>query len=155
MQWMTQCESKCLFVHIWWGSVRPRWLGQHSDRCAGLQSAQNVSDSAAELYAKLQQLCWCPVMMFPPCPDVPFNVPSSPLAPPKLARPVCWQQLILVQDAWQFCAFTFMHCKDVGQAKMAMTRVTASAVVTSQQHSNAVCRSQLQAGGRVVSIASR
>ena len=44
---------------------------------------------------ELQQLCWCPVMIFPPSPDLPFNVPSSPLAPPKLARPVRWKHLLL------------------------------------------------------------
>ena len=43
---------------------------------------------------ELQQLCWCPVMIFPPSPDLPFNVPSSPLAPPKLARPVRWKHLV-------------------------------------------------------------
>ena len=75
-------------MNMHWEFVRIRWLGQHSECCAGLQGAGDGSDSAAELYAKLQHLCWCPVMTSPPCPDMPFNVPSSPLAPPKLARPV-------------------------------------------------------------------
>lgn len=56
--------------------------------CADTEAEDGASDGASELCAKLQQLCWCPVLTGPPSPDMPFNPPSSPLAPPKLARPV-------------------------------------------------------------------
>ena len=56
--------------------------------CADTKAEDGASDGASELYAQLQQLCWCPVLTGPPSPDMPFNPPSSPLAPPKLARPV-------------------------------------------------------------------
>ena len=56
--------------------------------CADTEAEDGASDGASELYAQLQQLCWCPVLTGPPSPDMPFNPPSSPLAPPKLARPV-------------------------------------------------------------------
>ena len=44
----------------------------------------------------LQKLAWCPVVMSPPHPDLPWAEAGKPLAPPRMARPVrglsfeCW-----------------------------------------------------------------
>ena len=60
----------------------------HCFGCPDTEAEDGASDGASELCAKLQHLCWCPVLTGPPSPDIPFNPHSSPLAPPKLARPV-------------------------------------------------------------------
>ena len=67
-------------------------------RCCFAGSGGLVHDTAgtADDLAKLQQLCWCPVLMAPPSPDMPFSPPSSPLAPPKLARPVRLHPLLIL-----------------------------------------------------------
>lgn len=44
-------------------------------------------------WEQLQQLGWCPVLLAPPHPDMPFATASCPLAPPRMARLVMFPTL--------------------------------------------------------------
>ena len=46
------------------------------------------SSGDAAFWEALQKLAWCPVLLAPPHPDLPWAQPGSRLAPPRMARPV-------------------------------------------------------------------
>ncbi|KAL2612990.1 hypothetical protein R1flu_024682 [Riccia fluitans] len=52
-----------------------------------LSEANGVSDAAlSKFWAELATVCWCPVLMNPPHPHLPWPSVGQPVAPPKLVR---------------------------------------------------------------------
>ncbi len=51
-------------------------------------AGQQQGSGGGVSWEPLQKLAWCPVLLAPPHPDLPWAPAGSRLAPPRMARPV-------------------------------------------------------------------